>query len=66
MATKSTCLRLLIVNIKNMKTLFCFIPLLFIFGLVKSQVYNMNEVSGLTINTCFGEFNDSGGHAHNC
>ncbi len=49
-----------------MKTLFCFIPLLLIFGLVKAQVYNINEVNGQTVNTCTGEFNDSGGHTHNC
>ncbi|MBI5541616.1 MAG: hypothetical protein HY951_16270 [Bacteroidia bacterium] len=49
-----------------MKRLLCFIPLLLIFGLVKAQVYNINEVAGMTISTCAGEFNDDGGHAHNC
>ena len=66
-ATKVYFLRLNTVNNKIiMKRLLCFIPLLFIFGLVKAQVYNIDQVNGQTISTCTGDFNDSGGHIEHC
>ena len=49
-----------------MKKLFSIIPLLFIFGIIQGQIYNIDDVDGLTVSTCSGDFDDDGEHAHNC